>query len=166
MFDTSVARIGHGDTRSSGIPAVGFGRARREQEHVLAHGGAGGADLVPHLALQIEADQRAAPFEGVRQDEADALAGAGRAIDVDVARARIAHVPALIAAEEHRVTGLAVQQVRRASGPIAVGQTRSTGRRTDAAEVLRDLENAEADPGPRDQGREPRLLRNFPDQRR
>ena len=95
-----------------GIPAVRFRRTRRKQKHPLADGRARRADLGPHLALYVEGDQRAAPFEGVREHEADALACARRPVHIDVARAAVAHVLTVEAPEEDRVAGPAVQQIR------------------------------------------------------
>ena len=40
----------------------------------------------PHFSLYVQADQRAEPFERVRENEAYALARARRAVHIDVAR--------------------------------------------------------------------------------
>ncbi len=87
-----------------------FRRARREQKKTLANGGARRADLRPHFPLDVEADQRAAPFQRVGQNEADALAGARRAIHINMARTGIAHILAVKTAEENRIAGLAVRK--------------------------------------------------------
>ena len=89
------------------------------------------------------------------QHEADALAGARRAIHVDVACAAVAHVLTVEAPEENRVAGLAVQQIR-LSQIVQRREPRAPWRRPDRAKALNHLHADDGDDDERDRRAERR----------
>src|SRR5271170_8166161 len=90
---------------------MGVRRSRREEKELLNHRRAGRTGLSPILLFHVEHDDRAPPFQEVRHHEAAPLAGAGGAVDEEMAVAAVADIPAGEGSQKDRGSGLTVEKI-------------------------------------------------------